>query len=123
MIDPGNIPSRTAIIQNWIANTMRGNPRLTYDEAFRMASQDDELKPLFAAMHRPGRTVSDDAPAARSSTSSDGKNPGAIAGADMSTKALQKQPDPGSYNKDDGMPDGFAAGPGLNALRAARFKK
>ena len=79
------------------------------------------MAPLFAAMKKPGRTVSDDAPKI-GATASDGKTHSAIAGADMSKKALQKQPDPGTYNKDDGQPEGFAAGAGTNTLRAARGK-
>jgi hypothetical protein len=87
-------------------------------EAFNLCSQDPEMKPIFAAMHRPGRTVSDDAPAI-GRTASDGKKPGTITGADMSGKVLRKQPNPGSREK-DGMPSGSAAGPGVNAMRAAK---
>jgi hypothetical protein len=118
MKDPGNVPQRSAIIQDWVARALTTNPRLTYLEAFNLCSQDPEMKPIFAAMHRPGRTVSDDAPAI-GRTASDGKKPGTITGADMSGKVLRKQPNPGSREK-DGMPSGSAAGPGVNAMRAAK---
>jgi hypothetical protein len=120
MKDPGNVSQRGAIIQDWIARALKANPRLQYSEAFALCAQDPEMKPLFEAMHKPGRTDSADAPAIGASAS-DGRSPGAIAGADMAGKG-RKVPNPGTRRSTDGMPEGFAAGHGTNAMRSAQRK-
>jgi hypothetical protein len=111
MKDPGNPQQRGTIVQNWIDAARADNPQMTYREAWNAASAEEELKPLFAAMIR-----------AAANGNSDGVNAGAYRGPDMSAKSLGKQPDPGSRDK-DGYPSGFAAGPAINALRAATGNK
>jgi hypothetical protein len=126
MKDPGSVPARTAIIQEWIAAALKDDPKLTYQEAWNMAEKEEALAPLFAAMiHSSAVTrkggFSDYGPPG-GGRSSDGLSSGAIRGPDMSKLSLGKQPDPGSRDK-DGYPSGFAAGPAINALRAATGNK
>ena len=105
MKDPGSVSERTSIIQRWITAALQDDPKLTYQEAFNQAAQDEELAPLFRAM-------------TRAAGASDGVSVGAIRGPDMSRLSLGKQPSPGSRDG-DGYPSGFAAGPAINAMRAA----